>query len=186
MTMVLCLFAAICGTATAWTCNYTPRSRRLGRQRLAAISDDSSSTLQGCFEKGLMLQRAGDSDGALEQYETFVDVAKQFSAPPLTFAEVKVNMGSIKAKKKQHAAAKALFEEAIQARELGIAHVNLALVILSEASERIGATGEMPSSAVADAASHCRRALELQDDDRSCAIATRVLEDLEKKMRKRI
>ena len=44
--------------------------------------------LQAVFERALGLQRAGDSDGALEQYGVFLEAARQFEVPARTYAEV--------------------------------------------------------------------------------------------------
>ena len=84
----LCLMACILLTQVrAWTLLASPP--RHSAVRCAAImqSDDSIS-LAAQFRLGVVKQRAGDTDGALEAYQVFVDAAEDHGAPPYTFAEV--------------------------------------------------------------------------------------------------
>ena len=107
------------------------------------------SSLRSTFEAALVLQRAGDADAALERYELFLQAARSLGTqvPPESFAEVLVNMGTIHAKRGDVSRAKQLFSEALDAREMGTAHLNLALLELSAASRG----GGMPPSALSKA-----------------------------------
>ena len=76
-----------------------------------------------------MLQRAGDKDGALDNYQIFLAAAKENEAPPDTYAEVLVNIGTIYAMRSDPVRAKQHFEEALQYRDIGSARVNLAVLL---------------------------------------------------------
>ena len=136
------------------------------------------SSLRSTFEAALVLQRAGDADAALERYELFLQAARSLGTqvPPESFAEVLVNMGTIHAKRGDVSRAKQLFSEALDAREMGTAHLNLALLELSAASRG----GGMPPSALSKARGHCERAIALNDDDNAVIGARRVLRDIER------
>lgn len=142
------------------------------------LEPDFGSTLQSTFETALAYQRAGDPDGALARYELFVQAAEQVEIPPLTYAEVLVNMGAIYAKRRDTERAREFFERALRLRELSSAHLNLALLELAAGSAR--REGQMPVEALVSAERHCRRAIALGDDPSSFAMAQRVLRDIER------
>mmetsp|Transcript_33619 Transcript_33619/g.108631 ORF Transcript_33619/g.108631 Transcript_33619/m.108631 type:complete len:186 (+) Transcript_33619:15-572(+) len=146
--------------------------------RACTLEPDLGSTLQSTFERALAHQRASDLDGALARYELFVQAAEQVDIPPLTYAEVLVNMGAIYAKRQDSARARDFFERALRLRDLSSAHVNLALLELAAGSE--SRKGQMPVEALVNAERHCRRAIALGDDPSSFATAQRVLQDIER------
>ena len=183
MTTLVLVSAAALGWTAAWPA--PQREVRCRTIRCAEAADDWSHTqttsLLAQFELGVTQQRAGDADGALQAYSVFVSAAEQHGAPPATFAEVLVNMGTIHAQRRETADARASFERALEHRALGSAHVNLALLCLAEGAAGAaaeGRKGSMPVSAVEAATRHCRSALELNDDPRSVATAERLLGDM--------
>jgi tetratricopeptide (TPR) repeat protein len=146
---------------------------------LAAFSESSSLSAQ--FRLGVTKHRAGDADGALEAYEVFISAAEEHGTTSHTFAEVLVNMGALHAQRRDRSAARASFERALECRPLSSAHVNLALLSLAEGSAAAsadGMQGTMPVNAVRAAKEHCRSAIELGDDERSVAMAERLLGDM--------
>jgi tetratricopeptide (TPR) repeat protein len=149
--------------------------------RACTLEPDLGSSLQSTFEMALAHQRAGDPDGALARYELFVQAAEQVAIPPLTYAEVLVNMGTIYAKRRNSARAREFFERALRLRELSSAHLNLALLELAAGSE--SRKGQMPVEALVNAERHCQRAIFLGDDPSSFAMAQQVLHDIERSKR---
>ena len=51
-------------------------------------------SLKSQFERALVLQRAGDLDGALDEYKAFIDAARVHEVPPAAYAEVRGNVGA--------------------------------------------------------------------------------------------
>jgi len=153
-------------------------ARRSAVRSCAAAEPDFGSTLQSTFEAALAHQRAGDSDGALARYELFVQAAEQCDIPPLTYAEVLVNMGTIYAKRRDKERARGFFKRALGLRELGSAHLNLALLELAAGGE--ARTGQMPIDVLERAEWHCKRAIALRDEPGSFAVAQRVLQDIQR------
>jgi len=146
--------------------------------RLSAPEPDLGSSLQSTFDTALALQRAGDPAGALARYELFVQAAEQCDVPPVTYAEVLVNMGTIYARRQEAVPARDLFERALRSRDIGSAHLNLALLDLAAGAEPI--SGHMRIDVLERAEKHCRRTIELRDDPNSFAVAQRVLRDIER------
>lgn len=178
---------ALTAFSLSWAGPGTPSSHRRQQQHAALRvrlcgngPEGLGSSLKSTFEAGLTLQRAGDERGALGKYELFVQAAEQCDVPPLTYAEVLVNMGTIFARRRDRARAQEFFAQALRSREIGSAHLNLALVELADAAEASRASGRMPQEALDKAAAHCRRAIELRDDPNSIGRAQSVLCDIER------
>jgi tetratricopeptide (TPR) repeat protein len=88
--------------------------------------------LSSRFQRAVVLQRAGDHRSALTEYQTFIKAAESCDVSPELYAEVHVNMGAIYTKLKDRNKAKQNFQKALFHRQLGSAHVNLALLALAD------------------------------------------------------
>ena len=133
--------------------------------------------LSSRFQRAVVLQRAGDHISALKEYETFIKAAESCDVSPELYAEVHVNMGAIYTKLKDRNEARDNFQKALRYRELGSAHVNLALLALAD-----GQMSRDPSDgikALKEARMHCLQALEIDDDVHSMNGARRLLKDVE-------
>ena len=133
--------------------------------------------LSSRFQRAVVLQRSGDHLSALKEYQTFVKAAEQCELSPSTYAEVHGNIGAIYTKLRQIDEAKKHFKIALSYREIGSAHVNLALLALSE-----GQTSSDPNDgiqALKTAREHCRKAADLNDDVNSVNTANKLLGDIE-------
>jgi len=133
--------------------------------------------LSSRFQRAVVLQRAGDHRSALTEYQTFIKAAESCDVSPELYAEVHVNMGAIYTKLKERNKAKQNFQKALFHRQLGSAHVNLALLALAD-----GQMSRDPRdgiSALREARMHCLKALEIDDDAHSTNGATRLLKDVE-------
>ena len=142
----------------------------------AILADDEP--LSARFQRAVVLQRAGDHMLALKEYQTFVKAAEQCDVSPSTYAEVYVNMGAVYTKLREKKEARKCFESALQYREIGNAHVNLALLVLSEGQSSLDPRDGMKALNLAK--EHCSKAVELNDDVHSVNGATRLLGDIEK------
>jgi len=143
------------------------------------MADDEP--LSSKFQRAVVLQRAGDHLSALKEYQIFVKAAEQCDVSPEMYAEVHVNMGAIYTKLKDRIEARNNFETALKYREMGSAHVNLALLALAEGQVSTDPRDGM--DALKEAEGHCRKAVELDDDVHSVNGATRLLGDIEKMLR---
>lgn len=161
--------------ATALISN-TPQMRAR-RVAVAAIDDDGKSyevvgsstvSLKSQFERALVLQRAGDVDGALDEYRAFIDACEQNDVPAAAYAEVRGNVGALLLKRGDLEAASAELEESVALRDMATTRCNLAIV-------------RMRQSDASGAREHARAALRLADesDDRTGMVARRVLSDVE-------
>ena len=142
----------------------------------AVLADEEP--LSSKFQRAVVLQRAGDHESALKEYETFVKAAKQCDVSPATYAEVHVNMGAIYTKMKRRGEARKNFEIALEFRELGSAHVNLALLTLSEG--RLSTDPKVIKQSLNDAKNNCEKAIRINDDVSSVNSARRLLGDIKK------
>ena len=158
--------------------------RPKARTRRQHIICSETSSLEAIFLRALMLQRAGDKDGALDNYQIFLAAAKENEAPPDTYAEVLVNIGTIYAMRSDPVRAKQHFEEALQYRDIGSARVNLAVLLLQQvsAAAKSGAL-QRQEELVKEAMMHCQRTVALQDDPNAVASANRLLADIKKNTR---
>lgn len=143
------------------------------------LADDEP--LSARFKRAVVLQRAGEHMSALKEYEIFVQAAEQCEVSPKTYAEVLVNIGAIYTKLKQKDEARKHFETALNHREIGSAHVNLALLTLSEG--QLSSDPTVILKALNDAKEHCKKAIDLDDDIHSVNGATRLLGDIKKMLK---
>ena len=143
--------------------------------RLRAVSDDEfevvgsqTVSLKSQFERALVLQRAGDLDGALDEYKAFIDAAEEHKVPPAAYAEVRGNVGALLLKRGDLAEAAAELEASIALRDLATTRCNLAIIRIRQ-------------SDAAGAREHARAALRLGDesDSRTGTVARRILADVE-------
>mmetsp|Transcript_25374 Transcript_25374/g.53111 ORF Transcript_25374/g.53111 Transcript_25374/m.53111 type:complete len:227 (-) Transcript_25374:3-683(-) len=156
--------------------------------------------LSETFQKAVVLQRAGDRTGALDAYQHFLKVAHAHDVDPMLYAEVHANMGAIYAMQgkedrnshnlelrlRARSKAKEAFMEAVKYRpSLGNAWVNLALLVLAEGKE-LGESNEQSKvkESLQDARRYCIRALGMDnDDERSRALATQLILDIDKMLK---
>ena len=145
------------------------------------LADDEP--LSSRFQRAVVLQRAGDHMSALNEYQIFVKAAEQCDVSPAMYAEVLINMGAIyfsKLKDKQKA--RQQFETALTYRDIGSAHVNLALLTLSESqfqSSNPNTGVNIAEDALLTARDHCTQAIQLNDNINTVNGATRLLNDIE-------
>jgi tetratricopeptide (TPR) repeat protein len=138
------------------------------------LADDEP--LSARFQRAVVLQRAGDHMGALKEYKTFIKAAESCDVDQETFAEVHVNVGAINVKLKNMNEAKRNFQEALSFREMGSAHINLALLALAEGKSSMNPVDGI--DALKTAQIHCQRVLELNDDNAAIQIAEKLLRDI--------
>lgn len=178
----------------ATTRNFRSATRRTtapsSRSALSSSSSSPQSELEGeenlkaLFERAVVLQRMGGRENleeALASYERFIKAAKSTEQDPKTYAEVYINMGAIYLKEapfKDRQLAMDCFLQAIQHRKVGTAYVNLALLTLQGASESLDL--DVGTKALDGAQEFCEKALELNQDPRSVAMANKLLKDIEK------
>lgn len=141
---------------------------------------DNEEPLSLLFQRALVLHRAGSIDKALENYQLFCKAAQQCEVDPFQYAEVHVNMGAIYIKKGDSDSAKESFNEALKHREIGTAHVNLAVLQLQLASSLISPQAGLECLQVAKG--HCQKAVALNDDPPSFETASRLLVDIDRMM----
>lgn len=139
---------------------------------------DKEEPLSGLFQRALVLQRAGSIEEALENYKLFWKAAQQCEVDPFQYAEVHVNMGVIYMKKGNADSAKDSFNEALKHRNIGTAHVNLAVLQLQQASSSISPQAGLKFLLAAK--EHCQRAVLLDDELRSFETASRLLKDIDR------
>ena len=139
---------------------------------------DNEEPLNVLFQRALVLQRAGAIDEALENYQLFCKAAQQCEVDPFQYTEVHVNMGAIYIKKGDSDSAKDSFNEALKHRQIGTAHVNLAVLQLQLASSLISPQAGLECLQVAK--EHCQKAVTLNDDPRSFETASRLLVDIDR------
>ena len=139
---------------------------------------ENDEPLSVLFQRALVLQRAGAIDQALEEYGLFCKAAQQCQVDPAQYAEVHVNMGAIFLRKGDAEQAQHHFDEALQHRQMGTAHVNLAVLQLQQASSLTSPQAGLECLQVAK--EHCQKAMALNDDPRSLETATRLLADIDR------
>ena len=164
-------------------------SKRSVVSRLRSNNDDdfgedmvleNEEPLSVIFQRGVVLQRSGDHEGALKEYKFFIKAAEGCGVSPKMFAEVHVNIGAVYFKDiLNEDLAKHHFELAIGYRPVGTAYVNLALIALRKGSNA-GATDPATGRAcLEEARSNLKKAIELDDTEQSKTAALRLLEDVE-------
>jgi len=164
--------------------------------------------LNQIFQKAVVLQRMGDRSGALAEYQQFLKVAESHDVDPSLYAEVNANMGVIYAmqgkgasnddeqQKANRIKAKESFQEAVKYRpSLGSAWVNLALLLLAEGKDMGNpnvVSGDdsakkqltIVNDLLKEARQCCERALGMDnEDERSRALANRLIGDIDAMMR---
>jgi tetratricopeptide (TPR) repeat protein len=130
------------------------------------------------FKRAVMLQRSGDQESALKEYDMFIKAAKQLDVSPEMYSEVHINIGAAQIKNRNMEEAKYHFEQALGYRQIGKAYVNLAVLALQKASMT-----RDPSEGIAalqEATIHCEKALALNDDHQSTVTANRLIDDIDK------
>jgi tetratricopeptide (TPR) repeat protein len=152
--------------------------------------------LNQIFQKAVVLQRSGDRQGALREYNHFLKVAETHQVDRSLYAEVYANMAAIYAMqgkggnsaddaKEMRDQAKEAFQQALQYRpSLGSAWVNLALLQLAEGKELGANEQEQVKMMLKEARQCCERALGLDnDDERSRSLANKLIGDIDSMMR---
>jgi tetratricopeptide (TPR) repeat protein len=144
---------------------------------------DGEENLKALFERAVVLQRTGGRENlveALKSYERFIKAAKSTNQDPKMYAEVYVNMGAIYLKEplRNREMAIECFLQAIQHRKVGTAYVNLALLTLQQGSE--SRDPQVGQKALDGAKEFCDKALELNQDPRSVAMAKKLLQDIQR------
>ena len=90
-------------------------------------------------------------------------------------------MGAIYLKKGKAKEAAEQFNNALKYRQIGMAHVNLAVLNLQQATSSITIpTGEEAIQYLTTAKDHCDKAVNLNDDPRTVETANRLLSDIDK------
>ena len=141
---------------------------------------EKEEPLSVIFQRGVVLQRSGDHEGALKEYKLFIKAAEGCGVSPAMFSEVHVNIGAVYFKDIQNEElAKHHFELAIGYRPVGTAYVNLALIALRKGAS----TGTNDPTAgrayLEEGRSNLKKAIELDDTEQSKTAAIRLLEDVE-------
>ena len=146
--------------------------------------------LNQIFQKAVVLQRMGDRNGALQEYNHFLKVAETHDVDPSLYAEVYANTAAIYAMqgkagdndcKEMRAKAIEAFQQALKYRpSLGSAWVNLALLQLAEGKELGANEQDKVKGVLKEARSCCERALGLDnDDERSRSLANKLIHDVD-------
>jgi len=149
-----------------------PRARCLSGARprvIRSLPDDAvyagSESLKAVFDRALVQQRMGDTEGALAEYQAFCDAAEQNDIPPRLYAEVLENIGACHLKLGDRKAAIRSWERAIGIRDSPTARCNLAIAFLQ-------------SGRIDDARVHAEAAA-AGVDKRAAELATRILADID-------
>jgi tetratricopeptide (TPR) repeat protein len=150
--------------------------RHLSSQNVELENEEPLSLM---FQRGVVLQRSGALDEALEEYELFLKAAQRCQVDAYKYAEVHVNVGAIHLRKKSPQEAKRHFEMALEHRKIVTAHVNLAVLALQEAS-----TSTNPQTGVdclETARNHCLEAIQLKEEDpqSGAETASKLLSDID-------
>jgi tetratricopeptide (TPR) repeat protein len=128
---------------------------------------DNEEPLSVIFQRAVVLQRSGDHESALKEYQFFIKAAEGCDVSPSMYAEVHVNIGAVYAKDNANLElAKHHFELAIGYRpdNMGTAYVNLALLALRKGSS-IGADNpEIGIQCLEEAESYLNFAINQKDD----------------------
>ena len=149
-----------------------------------SIEKDNEEPLSVIFQRAMVLQRAGSYDEALKSYELFCRAAEQCNVDKSQYSEVLINMGAIYLKKGDNNSkeqAKHYFTTALKYRQNGMAHVNLAVLNLQQATSSSITTTDLTEEikCLKTAKDHCDKAIKLNDDPRTVQTAKRLLSDIE-------
>ena len=141
---------------------------------------ENEEPLSVIFQRGLVLQRSGDHEGALKEYKFFIKAAERCGVSPEMFAEVHVNIGAVYFKNlRDENLAKEHFELAIGYRPVGTAYVNLALIALRKGSNAGTSDPATGRKCLEEARSNLKKAIELDDSEQSTTMALKLLQDVE-------
>mmetsp|Transcript_15927 Transcript_15927/g.36741 ORF Transcript_15927/g.36741 Transcript_15927/m.36741 type:complete len:214 (-) Transcript_15927:625-1266(-) len=168
---------------------YSRHAARTTIVRMESYDDDSNGGEHGVleneeplsviFQRGLVLQRSGDHEGALKEYKFFIKAAEGCGVSPEMFAEVHVNIGAVYFKDIENEdLAKHHFELAIQYRPIGTAYVNLALIALRKGSKAGASDPATGRECLVEARSNLEKAIGLNDSEQTKAAAVQLLEDV--------
>ena len=161
-----------------------------GPEKFVSFDKDNEEPLTLIFQRGVVYQRSGDIDKALEEYEFFIKAAKNCNISPSMYSEVHVNIGAIHIKKQNINAARRQFELAIKCRPIRTAYVNLALLSMKEATSATTASTSDDDNDrskrikyIQEAKSYLYSAIDLDDNpsdpnEQSKNVATKLLEDV--------
>lgn len=141
---------------------------------------ENEEPLSVIFQRGVVLQRSGDHEGALKEYKLFIKAAEGCGVSPNMFAEVHVNIGAVYFKDiRNEDKAKHHFELAIGYRPVGTAYVNLALIALRKGANAGTSDPATGRACLEEARTYLEKAIELNDTEQSKQAAIRLLEDVE-------
>eukprot|EP00536_Pseudo-nitzschia_multiseries_P002849 jgi/Psemu1/184473/e_gw1.39.87.1 len=141
---------------------------------------ENEEPLSVIFQRGLVLQRSGDYNGALKEYKFFIKAAEGCGVSPEMFAEVHVNIGAVYFKEIENEdLAKHHFELAIQYRPIGTAYVNLALIALRKGSQAGASDPATGRVCLVEARSNLEKAIGLNDSEQTKMAAIQLLEDVD-------
>jgi tetratricopeptide (TPR) repeat protein len=159
---------------------YVPRSSNDDNDLGEDMVLENEEPLSLIFQRGVVLQRSGDHEGALKEYKFFIKAAEGCGVSPNMFAEVHVNIGAVYFKDiLNEELAKHHFELAIGYRPIGTAYVNLALIALRNGSNAGASDPATGRACLEEAQSLLEKAIELDDSKQSKTAALRLLEDVQ-------
>lgn len=140
---------------------------------------ENEEPLSVIFQRGVVLQRSGDHEGALKEYKLFIKAAEGCGVSPDMFAEVHVNIGAVYFKDIENEdLAKHHFELAIGYRPVGTAYVNLALIALRKGASSGNSDPATGRACLEEARTNLETAIELGDTEQSKMAAIKLLEDV--------
>jgi len=164
--------------------NLQRRSKLHRLKSFGGLQPENEEPLLVIFQRAVVLQRSGDHRGALKDYELFLKAARQCDVSPEMYAEVHVNIGAVCVKDSEIDLARHHFELALEHRQVGTAHVNLALILLREGSRTMDPRAGV--AALEGARGHCETAVQLGDSEQSKSMATSLLRDIKGMLEKMI
>ena len=141
---------------------------------------ENEEPLSVIFQRGVVLQRSGDHEGALKEYKLFIKAAEGCGVDPKMFSEVHVNIGAVYFKNiENEELAKHHFELAINYRPVGTAYVNLALIALRKGSSVGASDSTIGMACLEEARSYLNKAIEIGDSEQSTTTAAKLLQDVD-------
>lgn len=120
------------------------------------------------FEEAIKLQNTGNFKDAISIYNSLISTMEDYCVPKKAMSEIYVNLGKISSQQTDFKTAKKHFEMALKHRpNLGTAHVNLALLALSQGkvtsvstdSKNVKDKTSVKRESLLVAIKHCRKAL---------------------------
>jgi tetratricopeptide (TPR) repeat protein len=149
------------------------------------------------FEQAVKHQNEGNLEEARKEYNELLLAMEEQNVPKRAMAEVYVNLGKICVQQKKYDKAKHHFELALKHRDIATAHVNLALLALSEGKViekglchhvNSSSMGPITRESLNLAVEHCEKALALTnqvsdlygdniDDDKVRVLAEKIMSE---------